>query len=349
MKKVCLILLITLVLGLAGCGGDREIRDRYEEGCALLAEGSFDQAREAFEEVAAGGEYVAEAYRGIGLAQLYTNRYAEACIAFERSLLNSDGKSVSFNRDVSLYLAFSRTHHAESEKAMEIYDALIARDENDTEVLYLRGRARMEAGDENGAREDFDRAAEGSQDYNLFLNIYQVYEGLGKNADGSAYLEKALEIVNQNEEDHYKKGLVSYYLQNYDDARDELITAIREDPEDDQSILLLGRVYLRMDDVADARAMFREHIRDSEIAASAYNGLALCEMAEGDYDRALEYVNAGLGFEDEEAARSLKYNEIVIYENLAQWDIARVKAAAYVLLYPTDENGQREYEFLKSR
>lgn len=349
MKKLCLILLMTLVLALSGCDSNREIRSRYEEACAMLSEGSFDSAREAFEEVVAAGEYVAEAYRGIGLAQLYSNNYAEACIAFERSLLNSDGMSAEFNRDVSLYLAFSRTHHAEDAKAMEIYDTLIARDEKDTEVLYLRGRARMEAGDEAGAREDFDRAAEGSQDYNLFLNIYQVYEGLGKNADGSAYLEQALEIVNQNEEDHYKKGLVSYYLQNYDDARDELITAIREDPEDDQSILLLGRVYLRMDDVADARAMFREHIRDNEIAASAYNGLALCEMAEGDYDRALEYVNAGLAFEDEEAARSLKYNEIVIYENLAQWDTARVKAAAYVLLYPTDENGQREYEFLKNR
>lgn len=340
---------MTLVLSLAGCDSTREIRNRYEEGCALLEEGSFEEARTAFEEVVESGVYLAEAYRGIGLAQLYSTNYAEACIAFERSLLNSDGKDAEFNRDVSLYLAFSRTHHAESEKAMEIYDTLISRDENDTEVLYLRGRARMEAGDEDGAREDFDRAAEGSQDYNLFLNIYQVYEGLGKNADGSAYLEKALEIVNQNDEDHYKKGLVSYYLQNYDEAREELIAAIRQDPEDDRSILLLGRVYLRMDDVADARAMFREHIRDSEIAASAYNGLALCEMAEGSYEKALEYVNAGLEYADEDGARSLKYNEIVIYENLAQWDVARVKAAAYVLLYPTDENGQREYEFLKNR
>ena len=102
-------------------------------------------------------------------------------------------------------------------------------------------------------------------------------------------------------------------------------------------------------DIADARAVFREHTKQESTAAGAWNGLALCDIAEQDYESALRNVEEGLQTADENAIQGLLFNEIVIYEHMRDWKTARSKAAAYVGRYPADEAGLREYEFLSSR
>ena len=172
---------------------------------------------------------------------------------------------------------------------------------------------------------------------------------LGKRADGSDYLERALKIVNTSQADYYNKGLVNYYLQNYDDAKSYLIQALDEDPEDSGSILLLGRVYLALNDVADARAMFNEYVDDPSTAPAAYNGLALCDMEDDDYEKALANVEKGLEYGNSTANRGLLFNEIIIYEHRRDWAMAKAKSAAYIAMYPADEAGLRENEFLSTR
>ena len=345
LRKAFLLLLV--VFCAAGCGQEGAL-DSFTNAATHLNEGQYEEAAEAFEALIADDQYLAESYRGLGIAYLFTNRYAEACIAFEKCLLEADDQSAEFLKDVNLYLAFAREHHGEPDKALTIYNTMLAK-ESDPDVLYLRGRLYMEQGNERAAGVDFDRAVSMSSDYDLYINIYQIYEAADKNADGSAYLEAALTIANQEEENYYKKGLVNYYLQDYEGARDMLIRAIRQNESDSSAILLLGRVYLAMNDVADARAMFKEHINDEANAAAAYNGLALCDMAENNYEAALENVNAGLAYNNEAANKGLRFNEIVIYEHQKDWKTARAKATAYIAWYPADEAGLREYEFLQTR
>ncbi len=345
--KKTMIAVIACTLLLSGCAR-QDARTEFLNASDLLEQGKYDAAREAYEETIKTGYYPAEAYRGIGLAEMCTGDYPSACISFEKSLLNVEQQSSDFVRDVNLYLAYCRTRQGETDKAMEIYDSLLQK-ESDPDVLFLRGRLYMQQKNEAQAGADFDKAASLSTDYNLFINIYQVYAEHDKKADGSAYLEQALQIVSKSEKDYYNKGLVNFYLQNYDDARQNLIQAIQEDSEDSGSILLLGKVYLTMDDVADARAMYKEHIDSKDSAAAAYNGLALCEMADGNYDTALGYVQQGLSYNDETASQGLRFNEIVIYEHQKDWKTAKAKAAAYVGYYPTDEAGLRENEFLQTR
>ena len=217
------------------------------------------------------------------------------------------------------------------------------------EMPELRGRLNMELGNEAAAASDFDKAATLSGDYDLYINIYQAYASHGKRADGSDYLERALKIVNTSQADYYNKGLVNYYLQNYDDAKSYLIQALDEDPEDSGSILLLGRVYLALNDVADARAMFNEYVDDPSTAPAAYNGLALCDMEDDDYEKALANVEKGLEYGNSTANRGLLFNEIIIYEHRRDWAMAKAKSAAYIAMYPADEAGLRENEFLSTR
>jgi DNA-binding transcriptional MerR regulator len=233
-------------------------------------------------------------------------------------------------------------------KTMEIYNSILAR-ETDPDVLFLRGRLNMELGNESAAAADFDKAATLIGDYDLYINIYQAYASHGKRADGSDYLERALKIVNTSQADYYNKGLVNYYLQNYDDAKSYLIQALDEDPEDSGSILLLGRVYLALNDVADARAMFNEYVDDPSTAPAAYNGLALCDMEDDDYEKALANVEKGLEYGNSTANRGLLFNEIIIYEHRRDWAMAKAKSAAYIAMYPADEAGLRENEFLSTR
>ena len=346
-RAVLLAGLVGAALSLAACGSP-EARELYGQAAKSLTDGDYAAAETQFGEVIAAGEYVSESYRGLGLAQMYLQNYAEACINLEKSLLYMEGEDEAFERDVNLYLAYCRERHGENDKAMEIYSELLAKEE-DPDVYFLRGKLYVEEENAAAAAADFDRASEISSDYDLFINIYEVYAGHGKNYDGSAYLEKALQVVNSSETDYYNKGLVYYYLQEYENAKDNLIQAMNENPEDGKAILLLGRVYLSMNDLADARAMFNEHIVNNTNVAAAYDGLAMCDIAEENYESALANVQAGLANGNLEANKGLRFNEIIVYEHLKDWETAKRKAAEYVLMYPLDEAGMRENQFLSTR
>ena len=213
--------LLAAALSLAGCGSP-EARAMYEQAAKSLTDGDYAAAEKQFGEVIAAGEYVSESYRGLGLSQMYLQNFAEACINLEKSLLYMEGENKSFEQDVNLYLAYCRERHGEKEKAMEIYSELL-QEKEDPNIYFLRGKLYVEEENAEAAVADFDKASELSNDYDLFINIYEVYAGHGKNYDGSAYLEKALQVVNSSETDYYNKGLVYYYLQEYENAKDNLI------------------------------------------------------------------------------------------------------------------------------
>mgnify|MGYP000340977438 CR=1 FL=1 len=79
----------------------------------------------------------------------------------------------------------------------------------------------------------------GCEDYNLYINIYQIYVDHNKAVDGDAYLKMALELEPQDGEDCYHRGRIYEYEKNYEAARDELKTAMEQGYED--AMLLLGR------------------------------------------------------------------------------------------------------------
>lgn len=342
-----MLLAVGILLSLTGCAR-ADARDAYERATDCLLAGDYEQAEELYRKVVDAGEFLPYAYRGLGLSYMYRAIYPEACVSFERCLLNVENEGAEFMRDANLYLAHCRELHAEEEKALDIYNTMLKK-ETDPEVLFLRGRLYLKNGNQEAARADFDKAASLSTDYNLYISIYQLYNEAHMDADGAEFLEMALAMAEQSEDADYSRGVVYYYLQNYNESKAQLMSALEKNPKNTDAMLLLGRVYLAMDDVANARAMFKEHIEDKDLAATSYNGLALCDIAEGQYEDALLNVRSGLAINDPKARQALQFNEIVIYENLHQWELAKTKAAAYVTSYPADEKGARENEFLNSR
>lgn len=335
----------TFLLG--GCAQSDAKRLYAEAGKALEAS-DFETAAATYSKVIDSEYYVSESYRGKGIAEMSLGDYPDAAVSLEKSLLYVDEQSEAFQRDVSLYLAHCRERQSKSDKAMEIYDSLILR-APDAETLFLRGRLNLRLDNGKAAESDFNQAVLMNPGYDLYINIYQIYDDMERSGDGARYLEMALSEASKHEEDYYEQGLVSYYLQNYSDARDMLVKAMKKDPEDGKSVFLLGKVYLASGDIANARALYRDYSEREGTAAAALNGLALCDMEEGNDESALAYVEKGLEYNDASANQGLLYNELVLYERLHNWSAAKKKAAAYVTKYPADEAGLREYEFLLTR
>ena len=331
----------------SGCG-DTAPKEANDRAADLLAEGKYVAATKAYQENIENGYFPAEAYRGIGLAQMAEGEYADACISLERSLLAVDKQSPEFVRDVRLYLAWCRWMHGERDRAIEIYSEMLLTDP-EPEVLFLRGRLYMEKGMEEEAARDFARAAAETDDIRIFINIYRVYADYEMNADGSSYLEKALDFAGDAPENALDRALVKFYLQNYTDARTEVFTALEADPENVEAKFLLGRIYLALGDTPNARATYREYVGNLPVAARAYAGLLACDLMEKNTDEARKDLTAAMELPGAEKNRDLRFYEILLYEYRHDWVTARRKAAAFVLDFPTDEEGLRENAFLASR
>lgn len=345
MKKTWLLLGCMLLLT-AGCGSS-EADQLYNKGIEALNEGNYQEAVDEFEQLTQLGKRLPEAYRGEGIAWLRQEAYPEAIAAFSRSLNYMDFSNVEFEKDVTYYLASARLSYGEVDKAIELYTGLLKK-KADPDCYYLRGKAYLIQGDLDKAEKDFARALEDSTDYNSYITIYQLYVDQGKRSEGQVWLEMALELTPETGEDYYQRGRILVLQEEYEEAADALVEAVNL--EYTEAMLLLGRVYLNMDDSASARSMYQSYLSSGEYPARGYNGLALCDIYEGSYDSALQNIQSGLDAgEDEEAKKSLLYNEIVVYEYQKDFATAKSKMAEYLAAYPEDQDAVRENQFLSTR
>lgn len=106
---------------------------------------------------------------------------------------------------------------------------------------------------------------------------------------------------------------------------------------------------MEQEDTAHARQMYEQYMEQHGQTAEGYNGIVLCDIAEGDYDGALGHIAQGLAVKGESGKQDLYFNEIVVYERKLDFETAKAKAKAYTEKYPTDKEGMREYAFLKTR
>ncbi len=345
MKKVWFGIL-ALAVCLSGCGAN-EAEAYYESGREAVEAGNYEEAIDALDQAIAGESHMAEAYRLEGLALYELGSYPEAIAAFQRSLNNLESPNVSFEKDVLYYLAEARLAYGEVDKTIDVYSEILKLEE-DTEAYFLRGKVYLQKGDLEHAASDFTSALEDCRDYNLYINIYELYVGCSLTDEGNTYLEMALNIEPETSEDYYQQGRIYECQKAYDNACEVLIQSLQMGNQD--AMLLLGRVYLKMGDPSSARSMYQEYLSGQETSAQAYNGLAMCDIYEGSYEQALLDIASGLEMaESDEDKQGLLYNEIVAYEYMREFETAKIKMNAYLELYPDDEDALRENAFLSTR
>ena len=136
-------------------------------------------------------------------------------------------------------------------------------------------------------------------------------------------------------------------MDDYENAESELKHAI--DGDNTEALVLLGMVYMDKGDSANAKAMFQQYVSQAENGAKGFNGLALCDIEDGDYDSALSDIESGIHVAGAEDMQSLLFNEIVVYEKKLDFQTALQKAQEYLELYPEDKTVKKELAFLKTR
>lgn len=153
-------------------------------------------------------------------------------------------------------------------------------------------------------------------------------------------------------ENVYREGVESLQAGDYDAAIEQLTQAIDKERNVGDSYRGIGIAYWEKGDYSSAVQAFESALEnDAEETGTIYNLLGACKMQLEDYQGAIEYYEKGATEEDstEDMIREMRFNVIVSYEKMKDWDTARVKLDEYIQAYPDDEQAQKEIDFLKTR
>ena len=345
-KQKAIILLIALTLSLSGCGFFHKT-ENIDAGMEAVMALDYDGAILSFEAAKEAEEEPRELYRGLGLAYMGKTQYAEAAEAFETALSYSDGIPDSMDYDINYYLATAYYKQGETDKALRAYDAIIALRPEERDAYYLRGVIHAEKGNTEAALLNFDKTISlNPKDYDRLIDIYCVLSDNGYKEAGQTYLQTAM---NGGTKDmtNYEKGRISYYLEDYENARNYLKKA--RDTGAYEAILFLGKTHEILGDNNYAISVYNTYLQSEGENAQVLNQMGLCKIQMKDYEGALEAFQLAMNIEDNGIMQVLKMNEIVAYELLGEYKKASVLLDGYLKTYPDDPVAAREYIFLKTR
>lgn len=343
-KFICTAAFFLLAALLAGCG---KIGEKTQNAMALIKSFDYRGALAELDVAEEDGENIRLVNRARGIAYMGLTQYAEAIECFRAALSGSNGLVENVDFDLNYYLAAAYTKDGQYSQAEETYNAILALRENEVDAYFLRGNVRMNSSNFEGAREDFDRALKmAPDDYDMLIEIYEVLEHFGYTDVGQAYLQAALDAGGKKM-DNYVSGRIYYYLGEYERAYLALEQAKEKGGE--ASYLYLGRAYEATGDYNYAANVYNSYLSSSDGSAELYNQLGLCEMARGDYQKALEAFQAGMQLEDNPILQTLSFNEITAYEHLGEYERATALLNNYLNNYPDDAQARREYDFLSTR
>lgn len=337
---VCLIMLCLLT----GCGGMGE----KTAGATLMIQNlDYEGALAELAAAEEAGENMRLIERSRGIAYMGLTDYGQAAEAFLRSLAHSNGFIQNIDFDTNYYLAAAYTKDNRYSEAEEAYNAILALRPEEEDAYFLRGNVRMNLGNFQGAKEDFDMVLSmDARNYDRLIEIYEILAYFGYREEGQEYLQTAL-TAGDKKMDNFARGRIYYYQGEYQKACLALEEARGEGSA--ESYLYLGRAYEATGDYNYAASVYSSYLGQYEANAEVYNQLGLCEMAKGDYAKALEAFQAGMQLENSTMMQALSFNEIAAYEYLGEYERAYVLINNYLKNYPDDQQARREYDFLSTR
>ena len=345
-KGKVVISLALLCIGLTGCSALKA--EGYMDTAVMQIENfEYEEALTTLESATEAGEDVQMIARNKGIAYAGLTMYEEAATCYLEALSYSDLFVDEVDYDLNYYLADAYEKLGESEKAKEVYNAILTLEPEEVNALFLRGRLYLKDGQVEPAYADFNKTVELDKDgYDLRIEIAGLLTEAGYQEEGLQFLQQFL-AENEKKLSDYDKGRIYYYMGDYEKAKVSLESAKSE--ESDDVILLLGKSYEQLGDYNYATSVYKNYLDEHPEAADIYNQLGLCKMKSGEYDAALSAFRSASNVENNGMEQVLMFNQIAAYEYTGNFKQATVLMEEYLKKYPEDEEAKREYEFLKSR
>lgn len=237
----------------------------------------------------------------------------EAAINSYNEALQLSGMSVSnLELDIASYKASAYHQKGDTQKAIETCSAVL----------------------------DMEESAE------LYLTRGLLYRSLGDSASAKADFEEAVELT--SEKDNLTLGRLYYYMEDYAQAKEYLEKASSDgDPE---GIYWQAELYRQMGNEDYAVTLYKNYLNsENPIQMSAYEKVASWQIRQEEYEDAIETLQDGIARGDSASLQGLLAHEISLYEQIGDFETAKLKMESYLQQYPEDGAAAREYEFLKSR
>lgn len=287
-------------------------------------------------------------YRQAGIDSMEAGDYGTAVTAFEQALSSHVGRITDRELDICYYKAAAQYASGDAEGAIKTYNALLDYDSHNADAYYMRGCLYLQQGVSQQALYDYGNAVKNNtDDFELYVSIYENLTAYQLTAEGEEYLNKAFEIKGSDADSLTWRGRIYYLLGEYDNAVTELKAAIEKGSM--TANLYLAQTYEAQGDVTNAEAFYQTYVKSEEADSQAMNALAEIEMGRGNYAGALDYISQGLAMENVPNRRELMQNQIIANEYTGDFATAWAVIQEYVALYPDDIAIQREYIFLKNR
>ncbi len=345
-RFAALLLCICLAFVMAGCGEEKE-KSYTDQGMDALEALDFGAAAQLFDAALEAGENEQQAYRGKGMALLGLSRYPESVAAFEQALSYSKGRVRKIEYDISYYMAVAQAKSGDLQGAYDTYTAIIAMNEQDADAYYLRGKICLEMEDLGSALQDYDNAVVLSPtNYDTYIRICKDLTDAGYESEGKAYIQRAMNTDYRKSE--YQMGVFHYYAGEYEEAR-TCFENSRGKKETKDLILYTGLTYEALGDLNYATSLYSTYLEEHPDEAEIYVRLGLARMEMEDYEGALSAFDSGIATGSPAYLQTLRFNRIVAYEYLLDFQKAAVLMKEYLDDYPEDLRAAREYEFLKTR
>ena len=321
--------------------------DKTSEAFAMVTNLDYQGAITTFEEAMENGEDARQIYRGEGIAYIGLGDYNAAIDCFSKALSLSSGIVNSMDYDINYYLALAYYKNGNTDEAINIYNTILSLKPGEVDAIYLRGVLYAQKNMLDEALSSFNQVIAIEPDnYDRIIRIYVILADNGYKETAQGYLKSAMDNGTKKMS-NYEKGQISYYLEDYESAKTYLEKAREE--EGYEAVLLLGKTYEMLGDNNYAVSVFSSYTGSGEQSPEILNEMGLCKMAMNDYEGALSAFEEAIAIPDNGMLQTLKFNEIVCFEHLGQFDRAKALMDIYIKNYPDDINAADEYVFLKSR
>lgn len=345
-KKNLGVAVLAAALLLGGCGkkqGDTNL----QAGMELVEQYDFQGALESFEQALLNREDMELSYRGQGIAYMGLGNYADAEQAFLKSIENAGNRLTGLEYDINYYLAGAYMKQGKYKQAEEVYSAILALRKKDIDAYYLRACAVLRQNRYEEAVADFEKAFSlDSGNLTLVTDAYVEMKEAGFGEEGKTYVQDFMNKKEKSLKDG-EKGIIYYYLEDYENARIYLDTFVNgKDPE---LSMILGQTYEKLGDMNYAAVVYRTYLDSNTPDAALYNCLGICLMHQEKYEEAVTAFESGIGIGNSDYLQELRFNLIVAKENMGKFDEAKTMIQEYLQAYPDDQKAKDENAFLKTR
>lgn len=142
-------------------------------------------------------------------------------------------------------------------------------------------------------------------------------------------------------------GLQLYEWKEYREALPILLEAYESGYS--ELVLYVGSCYGQIGDAENMQLYYNVFLQNNEMNSFMYAQYAAIALDQNKLEEAYDYIQKGMQLEEQSSIKELRYDEIVYYEKMNDFDTAFEKASSFVEDYPNDVDGKNEYDLLYTR